>query len=126
MNVLFDCKVENQEIWLRFTNISSDTIALFSPCKTNTFIYISNIDGIELMPQRMFRRAFNAKIFYLGNSDYKDFLAPYNLGELFELENDQIYKIRVEYYIYEKGKSSKKFKAFVNLYGKNRNTCRWR
>jgi hypothetical protein len=113
-DLFLSCYVENCKINLQFTNNGNEQISLLSPCLTNTFIFISR-NGIDLAPKILLKRNCNAESFSIDSAGCRDFFYPYNINQLFDLEKGQEYKLKVEYYIYEKGQVKQKLQSFSSF-----------
>ena len=122
--ISFNCKTLNNEkadnsrirlyayviddrIKIKFVNIGDDEICLYTPCLTNTLIYISK-DNIEVPPKVLIRRNCDAKVFILKNSESKEFSYPRKIEEQYTLEKGQEYNLKIEYSIFDNGKEKDK------------------
>ena len=99
---LYAYVIDNQ-IKIKFVNVGDDEISLYTPCLTNTLIYISK-DNIEVSPKVLIRRNCDAKIFILGNNENQEFYYPRKIDEQYTLEKGQEYNLKIVYSIFDKGK----------------------
>ncbi|MCG7281945.1 hypothetical protein MHJ94_11650 [Chryseobacterium taklimakanense] len=95
--------VLNNQIKLKFTNIGDRDIDLYTPCLTNTLVYVSE-DGIDIKPKILLRRNCDAKIISLKLGESKEFVYPYKINELYNFEDKREYLLRIEYLTFNKGK----------------------
>lgn len=95
--------VLNNQIKLKFTNIGDRDTDLYTPCLTNTLVYVSE-DGIDIKPKILLRRNCDAKIISLKLGESKEFVYPYKINELYNFEDKREYLLRIEYLTFNKGK----------------------
>lgn len=95
--------IVNDKIKLKFTNTGDKDVELYTPCLTNTLVYVSE-DDIDIKPKILLRKNCDAKFFRLKLGESKEFIYPYKINELYNFENKRDYLLRIEYLTFNKGK----------------------
>ena len=105
------CIEKEGRLKLNFINVGTSKSSLFAPCLTNTLIQVKDESSNEVQPKVLLRQNCDTHLFDLPENDTATFFYPYTLAEMYDLKNGKTYKIKVEYYIYCKGKVTRKIVA---------------